>query len=97
MVIMDWKKFLYRFSLFTIAGIGGFLSNGIAFNLFVMMKIIPEGLSGLEIVEKTSYVFMATLLVGVVGVFIQKPWYKYLVFLPLYAPPLFSLFYILIH
>ncbi len=94
---MDWKKYLYRFSLFTLAGIGGFLLNGIAFNLFVVLNIIPENLSGMEIIEKTSYVFMATLLVGLAAIFIQKPWYKYFISMPLYAPSLFSLFYVLIH
>ncbi len=95
---MDWKTILYRLLVLVVVGTAGWLFAGVVYNIFIMVGIIPEGMNLRGSIEKTTYVFMGSIVASLASLAIKdKIFGKILLFSPLYAPSLFALVNILIH
>lgn len=95
---MDWKTFLYRLLVLIVVCVGGLVLIGVAYNIFIMAGIIPEGMDVRAAIEKTAYVFMGSIVASVASMAVKdKIFGKILLFTPLYAPSLFAFVNILIH
>jgi hypothetical protein len=98
---MDWKSLLIRLVVLALAAAGGMTLFSLAFHGLVMLQLVPDQINGVpagtDITTHAAYAMMASIAIGVIGVFIRPNWRYVLLLAPLYGPTLFAIIYTLIN
>jgi hypothetical protein len=91
---MDWKTILIRLAGLLVICVGGSFLLALTVNLMIMMEMMPRELEGqgfgYAVLNRTSYIFMGSALIGLAGVFLKPRWRHIFYFSPLYAPTVFA-------
>ncbi len=93
---MNWKTILLRLAgLVVISFLGGTL-YAICVNAFVYFGAMPENLPdgtgyGNYLTQQAAFVWMASIVVGIISLFIRQNWRLIFYFAPLYAPSLYAI------
>ena len=53
---------------------------------------LPDGSFGPLLVNRTAFIWIGAVILGIISLFIKDSWRNVLYFAPLYAPPLFVIF-----
>lgn len=84
--------------LITISLLGG-LVFALAVNVMIMTNIVDadsvQGGFGYLMTSKAVFIWIVSVVLGIVSLFIKQKWRYFLLFSPLYAPILFALLYTL--
>ncbi len=98
---MNWKILLTRLALLVIMVAAGMMLLAVTVNGMILLQWLPDAINGIPagraILTKTSYVFMAAALAGIISIFLTPNWRWVLLLAPLYAPTLFAIVYTLMH
>ncbi len=93
---MSWKILLLRFAgLIAFSICGGFL-YAITVNLMLFANIMPEATDGEALTFKAATVWMVSICIGFIAIFIKPEWRWVFYLAPLYASSLFALIYTII-
>lgn len=96
---MTIKRFLLQFIGHAALTIGGGIIYAIAFNIMVAANLMPDPNVipnfGELVTLRTSFVLMAAILIGFIGIFMRGFLMWPLFLAPLYLPSLFAIFYTL--
>ena len=84
--------------LITISLLGG-LTFSIAVNIMIMTNIVDadtvQGGFGYLMTSKAVFIWILSVILGIISLFIKQKWRYFLLFSPLYAPIIFALLYAL--
>lgn len=98
---MDLKTFFIRLAVLLVVIAGGSFLYVLTFHGLVLAGLMPEKLGqqgfGYALTYRTSFVFMAAILAGIVSLFIRQSWRLVLLLSPLYAPCLFAIVFTLLN
>ncbi len=98
---MDWKTGSIRFAGLVLFAALGFILYAIVTNILVMAGLTPSGDGsegfGKDMTHKAMIVFMASLPIGLISLFIKDNWRWVPYLSPLYAPSLFAIVHTLTH
>lgn len=89
--------YLFRFLTLVVLSLIGGLIVPVLFHLMIKFGLLnpdtaPEGFGNIML-EKATYVWMASVVIGLVGVFIKQEWRIALLLCPLTLPALFAVIY----
>ena len=93
---MDWKALLFRLAVFLIVAISGGFMFAVTVNLLIKFNLVPEAFDGRLLAQKATYIYMASIVLAFISVFIKQDWRKIFLFSPVYAPCLFAIIYTVI-
>ncbi len=98
---MDLKTFLFRLAVLVIVVAAGGFAYAITFHLLQGLGLMPEQIGqqgfGRALTYRTSFVYMAAIVAGILSLFIRDRWRYVLLLSPIYAPSLFAIVFTLMH
>lgn len=98
---MNWKTFFIRLAGLVAIVVGGMFLFALTSNVLILMNVMTTeangSLFGQVLARNTMYVLLGSTVVAFASIFIKDSWRKVLYFSPLYATPLFTIIYTLMH